>query len=295
MKARAELLIRYHRALTVVGVLAWAVTAYVLAFALRFDLAIPERFVMVVVSTMPLLIACKLAGFRWAGLFSGSWRHVSVRDVEDIVRGNVLASILFLASMVFVRGLDDFPRAVFVLDLVLSTTLLCGLRIGIRLLAERDRRPSVRRIDTFVLIVGAGSAGVRLLEEIERRRHSTLAVVGFVDDDPAKVGMRVSGVPVRGRIDDIPELVAEHDVGEVLIAMPSASGATLRQVIQRCAEANVRHRVLPTLGELVAGRVMYTQMREVKVDDLLAREPVQLEVARVRALIAGKTVLVTGG
>ena len=295
MKARAELLIRYHRALTVVGVLAWAMTAYVLAFALRFDFAIPERFIFVVVATMPLLVACKLAGFRWAGLFSGSWGHVSVRDVEDIVRGNLLASVLFLASMVFVRGLDDFPRAVFVLDLLLSTALLCGLRIGIRLLAERERRPSVRRIDTFVLIVGAGQAGVRLLEEIERRRHSTLAVVGFVDDDPAKVGMRVSGVPVRGRIDDIPELVAEHDVGEVLIAMPSASGATLRQVIQRCAEAKVRHRVLPTLGELVAGRVMYTQMREVKVDDLLARQPVQLEVARVSALIAGRTVLVTGG
>src|SRR4026208_734775 len=136
MKGKAdELLIRYHRALTVVGVLAWAVTAYVLAFALRFDFAIPERFVRVLVSTMPLLIACKLAGFRWAGLFSGSWGHVSVRDVEDIVRGNLLASVLFLASMVFVRGLDDFPRAVFVLDLLLSTAVLCGLRIGIRLLA----------------------------------------------------------------------------------------------------------------------------------------------------------------
>src|SRR6185369_3269216 len=103
------------------------------------------------------------------------------------------------------------------------------------------------------------------------------------------------GVPVRGRIDDIPELVVAHDVGEVLIALPSASGATLRNVVQRCAEAKVRHRVLPTLGELVEGRVMYTQMREVKVDDLLAREPVRLDLARVRSLIAGKTVLVTGG
>src|SRR5206468_8938931 len=148
--------------------------------------------------------------------------------------------------------------------------------------------------ETLALIVGAGSAGIRLLEEIESRRRLGRAVVGFVDDDPAKRGVRLSGTPVLGTVDDLPALVAEHDVGEVLIALPSATGAVLRRIVQRCADAGVRHRVLPTLGELVEGRVMFAQMREVKVDDLLARDPVQLDLPRIRSLVTGKTVLVTG-
>jgi FlaA1/EpsC-like NDP-sugar epimerase len=196
--------------------------------------------------------------------------------------------------MVFGRGLAGFPRAIFPLDLMMCTAILSGVRIAIRLAHERQSGPAVRRIESLALIVGAGGAGIRLLEEIDSRRRGKVAVVGFVDDDRAKLGLRVAGVPVLGRIDDLPALAAEHDVEEVLIAIPSASGATLRRIVQRCAEAKVRHRVLPTLGELVEGRVMYTQMREVKVDDLLAREPVRLDLDGMRSLVHGRTVLVTG-
>src|SRR4029453_11448115 len=136
--------------------------------------------------------------------------------------------------------------------------------------------------------------GIPLLDEIESRPHLHTAVAGFVDDDIAKVGVRVSGTPVLGRIDHIPELVAVHEVNEVLVAIPSASGALLRRIVRLCEEAHVRHRVLPSLGELVGGRVMFPQRREVKGPDLLAREPVRLDLARVRAFIAGRTVLVTG-
>jgi FlaA1/EpsC-like NDP-sugar epimerase len=152
----------------------------------------------------------------------------------------------------------------------------------------------MRRIEKLVLVVGAGSAGIRLLQEIESRQRLGLGVVGFVDDDPAKRGLRVCGTPVVGTVDDLPALVAKHDVGEVLIAIPSATGARLRRIVERCTQARVRHRVLPTLAELVEGRVMYSQMREVKVQDLLAREPVRLDLVRVRSHLAGRTVLVTG-
>jgi FlaA1/EpsC-like NDP-sugar epimerase len=290
----APLLVRHKTATSVAATLSFATAAYALAFALRFDVAIPGPFLQVMLTTLPLLLACKAAGFSACGLFGGSWAHVSVHDVEDIVRGNVLASTLFLAVMVFARGLEGFPRAVFLLDLLLCTGILAGVRLGIRLLDERRRRPTVRRVDSVALIVGAGDAGIRLQKEIESRPRLKLGVAGFVDDDLAKQGLRVCGVPVLGGVDDIPALVAAHDVGEVLIAVPSATGAVLRRIVQRCTEANVRHRVLPTLGELIDGRVMYTQMREVKVDDLLRREAVRLDVARVRGLIAGRTVLVTG-
>jgi len=270
------------------------VAAYVASFALRFDVSIPGPFVVIILKTLPLLLACKLIGFWSTGLFSRSWSYVSIEEVEEIVRGNALASGLFLTVMVFGRGLAGFPRAIFLLDAMLCTALLAGVRVAIRLAHERRSRPGVRRIESLALIVGAGGAGIRLFREIDSRRRGKIAVVGFVDDDPAKLGMRLCGVPVLGGVDDLPALAAAHDVEEVLIAIPSASGATLRRIVQRCAEAKVRHRVLPTLGELVEGRVMYTQMREVKVDDLLAREPVRLDLEGMRSLVRGRTVLVTG-
>ena len=294
MSHGTSLLLRHRAAITTLFNLTLATAAWVLAFALRFDLSVPERYVPVVLALLPVLLGCKLAGFAAFRLSKGWWRHVSIRDLEDIVRGNVLASTLFLASVVFVRGLAGFPRSVFLLDLLVSTVLMAGVRVGIRLVREQRRRAGAPEITTLALIVGAGSAGIRLLGEIESRRRLRLAVVGFVDDDLAKVGLRVCGTPVLGRIDDLPALVAEHEVGEVLIAIPSASPALLRRVVQHCTEARVRHRVLPTLSELVEGSVIYTQMREVKVDDLLAREPVQLDAARVHSLVTGKTVLVTG-
>jgi FlaA1/EpsC-like NDP-sugar epimerase len=293
MSARTVLM-RYRVVLSVSANLALAGAAYLCAFALRFDLPIPGPFLAIALATLPLLLACKAAGFWLAGLFSGWWRHVTVRDAEAIVRGNVIATILFLAVMFVVGGLDGFPRSVFLLDLLLSIAFVGGLRVAVRLAREHEWHPSARRIDALVLIVGAGSSGIRLIEEIERHRRLTLAVVGFVDDDPSKKGMRICGCPVLGGIDDISALVSRHDVGEVLIALPSATGALLRRIVQRCSEARVRHRVLPTLGELVEGRVSYTQMREVKVEDLLARAPIHLDVPRVRSFVTGRTVLVSG-
>jgi len=281
-------------AATVLGHGAIAAGAYLLAFALRFDLTIPGRFLPLALVTLPLVVACKLAAYWSAGLFASSWRHLKMRDVEDLVRGNLLGSAFFLVAMLFLHGLPGFPRAVFLVDMVLCISGGGGVRYALRRERERADRPALRRIETLALIVGAGSAGIRLLEEIESRPRLGRAVVGFVDDDASKRGVRLAGAPVLGGVDDLPALVAAHDVGEVLIAVPSATGAALRRIVQRCAEAGVRHRVLPTLGELVEGRVMFTQMREVKVDDLLAREPVQLDLPRIRQLVGGRVVLVTG-
>jgi FlaA1/EpsC-like NDP-sugar epimerase len=294
MKELPPLLVRYRTLVTVTANLSIAATAYLVAFGLRFDFELPPHQLQTVLLTLPLLLLCKLVAFRSANLFTGWWQHVSVRDARDIVRGNVVGSILFLVTLVYLRGLENYPRSVVLVDMLLCTAAMAGGRLAVRIWREHDQRPATRHVETVALIVGAGSAGIRLLDEIESRPHLRTAVAGFVDDDIAKVGLRVSGSPVLGRIDHIPELVTVHDVNEVLVAIPSAPGTLLRRIVRLCEEARVRHRVLPSLGELVAGRVMFTQMREVKVDDLLAREPVRLDLARVRAFVAGRTILVTG-
>jgi FlaA1/EpsC-like NDP-sugar epimerase len=187
------LLLRHRTALTVLFNLLMASVAYFGAFALRFDLSIPAPFLSVAFSTLPLLLACKLLGFWTFRLFSGWWQHVSVNDVADMARGNVLASALFLTLMVFGRGLTGFPRSIFLLDLLLCTALMGAIRVAIRVVRESDRRSGIRRVDTLVLIVGAGSAGIRLLQEIESRPRLRLGVVGFADDDARKIGLRIAG------------------------------------------------------------------------------------------------------
>src|SRR5215468_979183 len=269
-----RLVVEHRRAGLVVAGLGIAAGSYVIALALRFDLSLPPDVVPLLLSTLPTLVLCKVLGFWMAGLLSGWWRHVSLRDVIDIVRGNALGSLLFLLAIVFGPGLEGFPRSVFVIDLLICTIVMAGLRVGVRFVRERNGRPAVRRIDTVALIVGAGTTGIRLLEEIESRTHHGMAVLGTIDD--------------------LPRLLGAHEVQEVLVAIPSAPGAVMRRIAQHCAEARVRHRVVPSLAELVEGRVMFTQVRDVKLDDLLAREPVRFDLPQVRSLIADRTVLVTG-
>jgi FlaA1/EpsC-like NDP-sugar epimerase len=293
--ALRPLALRYRRVATITATVAIIVASYLGAVGLRFDFDVPFDLEPILLHTVAVVAACKIVAFWSTGLFTGWWRHVSIRDVDGIVKGNLFGSLLFLCAMVFGHGLDGFPRSVFLIDLMLCTAATGGVRVALRLVRERHARPSaVRRIDTLALIVGAGTAGIRLLEDIESRPLQTVGVVGFLDDDRSKLGDRIAGTRVLGVIDDLPAVVARYDVNEVLIAIPSAPGATIRRIVQLCADGRVKHKVLPTLGELADGHVRFTQMREVKVDDLLARPPVRLDTSRLRSRLAGKTVLVTG-
>ena len=227
-------LLRHRAPLTLLGNLAIATAAFVLAFALRFDLWIPPRALPVLLATLPLLLACKAAAFWSQGLFTESWRHVSIRDVEDIVRGNVLGTALFLAAMVFLRGLAGFPRAVFLLDLLLCTTFLAGSRLAIRLGRERRDRPALRPIETLALIVGAGESGIRLLQEIESRRRLKRAVVGFVDDDPGLRGRRLNGVRVVGGTANIEPVLERSHPDMVFVTIPNAPKDRLDAIVRAC-------------------------------------------------------------
>jgi len=278
MSRPQSLLLRHRAPITTLFNLTLAAVAWVIAFALRFDLSVPDRYVPVVVALLPVVLGCKLAGFaalRSPGVVAAR-QHARPRGHRARQRAR-------LDALSRRRGVRPRARGLSPLDLPARPPPLHGahgrVRIGIRLVLEQRRRAGAGEVETTALIVGAGSAGIRLLEEIESRRRLRLAVVGFVDDDVAKVGLRVCGTPVLGGIDDLPALVAEHEVGEVLIAIPSASPRSF------AASSSTA----PPLGSATAccrrsaswsRVVIYTQMREVKVDDLLARDPIRLDVAR---------------
>jgi FlaA1/EpsC-like NDP-sugar epimerase len=189
---------------TVAMTLAIVVSAYVGAVLLRFDFTIPDDLEPIFAHTIVAVLLCKLVAFWAAGLFTGWWRHVSIRDAEDIAKGNLFGSLLFVCAMVFVVGLDGFPRSVFVIDLVLCTAATGGIRVALRLIRERRGRLLVRRIDSLALIVGAGTAGIRLLEDIESRPSASVGVVGFLDDERGKQGVRIAGTPVLARSTSYP-------------------------------------------------------------------------------------------
>ncbi|MFP8872714.1 MAG: nucleoside-diphosphate sugar epimerase/dehydratase, partial [Myxococcota bacterium] len=271
-----------------------ALVAYLSAFALRFDLVIPAQFYSALLTALPFLLVSKGLGFWMMGLHSGWWRHLSIADVGDIIRGNALGSLLFLSSMALFVGFQGFPRSVFLIDFVLCTAGMATVRLGLRMLREYRENPVPADEADAALIVGAGSAGIRLRDEIEHQALNQTRVAGFIDDDVMKAGLRVAGCPVLGNIDAIPEIVGKYGITKIMIAIPSASGHLTRRITERCREADIACLRLPNLSEIVAGRVLYSQMREVKVEDLLTRKPVTVGTPRIQALVRGKTVLVTG-
>jgi len=271
--------------------------AYYLAFVLRFDEGIPDRYDELLVDTIGLVVAIKLALFAGFGLYSKLWRFVDQADFESIVKAVVVSSFALIGlSFLLAPGDVDPPRGVIALDFLLTLALVGGARFLVRAIVERPLRgPLVQRAENEVLIVGAGNGGQQVALELRRNPELSTAVIGFVDDDPRKQGMLVGGHRVHGTIDDLPRVLDDTKPSEVTIAIPSASGILRQKVVTACRERSIPVRTLPTTFELLSrGSNLLRQVREVKVEDVLGRDPVRVEVDRVGAYLSGRVVLVTG-
>jgi FlaA1/EpsC-like NDP-sugar epimerase len=271
--------------------------AYYLAFVLRFDEGIPDRYDELLLDTIGLVVAVKLALFAGFGLYSKLWRFVDQADFESIVKAVVVSSFALIGlSFLISPGEVDPPRGVIALDFLLALALVGGARFLVRAIVERPLRgPLVQRAENEVLIVGAGNGGQQVALELRRNPELSTAVIGFVDDDPRKQGMLVGGHRVHGTIDDLPRVLDDTKPSEVVIAIPSASGILRQKVVTACRERSIPVRTLPTTFELLSrGPNLLRQVREVKVEDVLGRDPVRVDVDRVGAYLSGRVVLVTG-
>ncbi len=249
--------------------------------------------------TLPLLVPLRLAFFAHFGLYRSGWRYAGLRDCLQIVQATVYSSVLFSTCVLLIYrpilkplGATFWP-SVFVGDWLLLTVVLVVLRFSLRIKKELQ---AWRRKGTInVIIVGAGDAGVMLLREIIGNAALTYNVRGFVDDDPRKQNMLLQGVPVIGTRADLPTLIHTLFIEEVLIAIPSASGRALREIIETCTTMGVRFKTLPSVTDIVDGRVTISDLRAVDITDILRREPVRLDAARIRETVHDRVVLVTGG
>ena len=271
--------------------------AYYLAYVLRFDDAIPPRYERLLEDTIVLIVVMKVVIFALFGLYSKLWRFVDQRDFETILKAVVVSTVgLIVVLVLFSIGRHDPPRTVVALDFLLSLVFCAGARFAVRALVERPARGAIlERAGNEVLIVGAGNGGQQVAFELRRNPGLSSAPVGFVDDDPRKQGMRVAGLKVLGTTDTLPRVLDGVRPNEVIIAIPSAPGTVRQKVVMACRERGIPVRTLPTTFELLSGGVnLMRQVREVRVEDVLGREPVRVEIDRVGAYLRGRTVLVTG-
>ena len=261
----------------------------ILSWALRFDFTLPDRRLLF--SALPVLVVVRLAMLGHFGLFRGWWKYVGVRDGVDILKAVSAGSALFLLMVRYILHWTAFPRAIYVSEALLTLALLVGVRLLTRVLAEsmREDVSSCKR----VILIGAGSAAQTILREI-CRPGSGYEAVGCVDDDRSKLGIRIHDVPVLGAVDRLPATLSSHPADEVLIAVPSATGAQMRRFVEVCNVAGIRCRTVPALKDIIAGQVTVKQLREVSLEDLLGRDPVQIDLQSVRKQIEGRTVVVTG-
>jgi len=271
--------------------------ALFLAFLVRFDFYLPERFW----NTYPLLLlfalAVKFPIFWQQGLSRGWWRYVSMADIILLARANLFASMGFILALVFfLDRLAGVPRSVLVLDGVFCFALMTGTRFLTRAAREnylpdfRGRRSQ----DTNTLIIGAGSAGQMIAREVRQNQTLNKKIVGFIDDDPMKQRNRIVGYKVLGTQEQLLEVCRREKVEEIIVAIPSASGKEMRCIVERCEKLQISFKTLPGVSDLIDGRVSIQQVRDVALDDLLGRDPIRLELDRIRAFIEGKRVLVTG-
>ena len=270
--------------------------AYYLAYVLRFDSGVPNRYEDLLTDTFAFVVMMKLAVFALFGLYSKLWRFVDQRDFESLVKAVVVSSfVLIVALFLLSPGDISPPRGVMALDFLLTLAFAVSARFLVRAVVERPRGPLVQSAEREVLIVGAGNGGQQVALELRRNPELSTAPVGFIDDDPRKRGMRIAGLEVLGATGDLPRVLDDTQPSEVVIAIPSAPGVLRQQVVTACRSRNIPVRTLPTTFELLSGGVnLVRQVRELKVEDVLGREPVRVEIDRVGAYLRNHTVLVTG-
>lgn len=270
------------------------------AFAIRLEGFTdwrPPFYTLAVVYGL-LVIPFKLFVFWRIGLYGRLWRYAGMMDVERLIAASVgacLVSFFVGAFLVSGPGLAGtrVPLSVLFIDSLLTAALITLPRFALRAMG---RRRQWRRLETGrrALIVGAGAAGEMIVKELLDHPQLGLNPVGFVDDDRSKQGNRMHDLPVLGPLTSIRDIVLAHDIGEVVIAMPRASGRTVRQVARAALESGAKARIVPGMYDIISGKVSIASLRQVEIQDLLRRERIQTDLEQVRSLATGETILVTG-
>lgn len=271
--------------------LAAVLLAWLVSFALRYNFDVPESGSAAISLSLPWVLLVHAIAFHVFGLYRGMWRFASLPDLKRILYAAGLAALVVPLVLFMIARLADVPRSVLILHPMLLVIAMGGARFAYRSWKDGHLLSLGELGSNRVLVLGAGAAGASLLRSLNA--HSEWRVVGLLDDDPAKRGRQLHGVPILGPLSGI-GAAADLGVQHAVIAMPRASAAERRRAAELAAGAGLKVLTVPAYDDILSGRVSVSAIRQVELEDLLGREPVKLDESGLTALIAGQVVVVTG-
>lgn len=270
------------------------ILSYFLAHLIRFEstafLQEPNDFFI------PLLIvvACRSFVFLFSNIYRSIWAYASIHDLVEIIKTTILSSLISNTALLFYNGFEHLSRMIPVIDTLLLLGFLCIRSLSWRLVRDQYILRKKQGDGIPTLILGAGKTGATLLTELRRHNDLNLLPLGLLDDDESKLGAHIQGVPVLGKIDQAESLIRSLEIKKVLIAFSNPDGKQIGKLIKSFESENVDFKILPSLGSLFFDPPKVQQLREIRVEDVLGRPVVDLEIESIRSYIAGKTVLITG-
>lgn len=289
----AGLLLHYRRPVIILLYAILGAASFLAAIGLRYDFTPPREVVRAALMLLPVLVLMRLVVYQSMGLFRGYWQHFGLRDLVLTVNAATLGTALFVIVLLLGGWWAPVGAAVVVLDWLMAITLAGGVHVLARSIREghlplRDQ-PGQRTI-----VIGAGEAAERVIRQFQHEPRQGIHPVCLVDDDPGKHGRRLHGLRIVGGSGDLAELCARYDIALIVIAIPSATPAQLRVLVQACMATSLPFKVVRPAGELMDGAHHPVPLRDVQVEDLLGRPAVVLDMAPVVRELAGRVVLVTG-
>jgi len=265
-----------------------------LAFVLRFEFEGALRYASFIYVSLPIIIVVTVGIFIKMGMYNAVWRYASV-DSSIMVLKAVTISTLISVVLIFFLQTSRMPRSIFIIYWMLLLIGMGGVRFSTRFyryyFALAGKRGKAGR---RVLIYGAGSAGQMIAKEMRYDHALGYHPVCFVDDDPTKVGRKIHNLPIYSGYSSLRELIEKNNIQDVLIAIPSTSGEKVRNIVEGCKVSQIRFKTLPSLSDIVDGKVNVGQIRDIVIDDLLKRSPKDLDMKRIKSFVAGKSILITG-
>lgn len=275
------------------------VAAHFLAYLVRFDWQISLE-ISRILGVLPFLIVTKIPIFYLFGLYRGMWRYTSTSDLINIFSAVAVSSGFIIMSVLYLNRFNGFSRSVFFMDGVFTFLFICMHRGTIRYLFQNtDLIPWIaqetgKTSKTRLLLIGAGAAGEKVIREIRDNANVPYEVVGLVDDDRKKHGLKIHGIPVVGGLDTLHECITRTRPKELLIAVASASAEQMQRIVDICQKSQTKFKVLPSMGEIIRGKLSVTSSRDIAYRDLLGRPAVHLDQKEIGSYLTDQTILVTG-